>query len=1103
MPEPTTPRWQQNPPVENQGPSAMATSPMPGFDSFDPDAPEEEPPRWQQNLPVRDSIHTTFAESRRSDLELFGRGANVGIAEALGAPVDLSNFLLSQVGLGSEEPVGGSKSIQRLFSFLDLTPAPEEPDPDTLAGSAGRLTGAGATLLLPFGAATRVTSQVARNLRPPPKTVAGRVMHQIAEDALRRPKRFIAAEVAAGATAGTGGFIARELFPESEAASVIGELTGAVTPAAVITGVKLTAMMLGAKVVRAMARTVTPTGGRTRAKERFEAVSRDPKQAVAELGGEDVLEGAALTPAQRTGDEGLLSLEKSVIESSEQLKAQADEQITQATVVIRQAIADLGEGVPVQRTVDTMEKARTYINFLLDTRLRVAARQADERIADLAPGASRREANLIAKEEIEKALEEANFQLGELFDAVPLEVVVSAKGSRDFLTKLVKKTPLAQREDIPTVAARLLGRDEQVPEGFEEAFAAFGLASTRFTDRVPVAELQGLRSKLLETARTARSEGQFNRARIADEIAEAVLKDMGAEVDAVTGPAGAQLRLALDFAKDVKNRFNKGPVRRLLKPDPRGGETVATALTLEQTVGVGGPRARVEAEALVKAVERTGDVPALRGAVEDFLLDDFQRRAIRGGKINPALAETFMARNQDILEDFPELASRLDDAIRAGDASLAAQKKAAGVARRLGDPKVSRAAVFLKEPAQDGIKRAAKLPESEAGAVMVELVKEVRRDPTGDALRGLKTAFGDFLLEKTSSTITTTAGDFTVYGSVLKRLLEKPGSTKRMATELFDADELQRLDVIVETAVKVEKGIKAKARPEGVIADAPSRVFSTLAGVLGAWTGRQLKTGTIQAPGRMASFFEAMLKKGTQDPARRLLTDAQQDEALFSALLHPPKDTPAIAQRQLNAWMATVARDSLEGIETEPSEGALATTGEPELALEAPGELEEALEAPEEPELALEAPGEPEEALEALEEQPELALEAPEDAVTDDVVDALAQVESGGDAAAVGAAGELGQFQIIPATAEDPGFGIKPLKNLKTATEAEQKAFVNDYLRVALERFGTLELALASYNAGIPTVDRIKGDITKLPKSTQQYLDKYRAAGVLASESTP
>ena len=64
----------------------------------------------------------------------------------------------------------------------------------------------------------------------------------------------------------------------------------------------------------------------------------------------------------------------------------------------------------------------------------------------------------------------------ERVEAVPDTVVVSTETATNTYREILASTPLAQREDIPSIAGRLLGRDENVPEGFEAAFEAFGLS---------------------------------------------------------------------------------------------------------------------------------------------------------------------------------------------------------------------------------------------------------------------------------------------------------------------------------------------------------------------------------------------------------------------------------------------------------------------------------------------------------------------------------------------------------------------------------------------------------------------------------------------------
>lgn len=853
----------------------------------------------------------------RPALERFGRSANVGISEGLGGPVDLMTGLMN---LASREgtrfvnifrdpsgqtperrfeapqisgALGSSDQIRSGFAALGLAPAVGEEDPDSLAGSVGRISGASAAFLLPTGAAANTARGVATGVRAAPKSVAGRVVQDIGKSVIETPGRFVAAEAAGVAGAGTGGFIAREKFPDSPAASFIGEILGGLSPAGAVTAVKVLPTVVGIRLARAIVRPVTKTGGQRRAEQRVQTAARDPESAAAELAAPETIPG--LTPAQQTGDEGLLSLERAVIESSEQLIGKSDEQIAQVTASIRTAVSDIGEGVPIEKTAATLQEARQYVQSLMDARMRIAALKADERIAALGPNATREQANIIAREEIEAAREAVNKQVRELWNAVPESVVLPTNKSTEAYKELLATTPRAKRHNIPDIARRFLD-----PESNE-----------KFAATETVAELQGLRSQLLEDATIARAAGKSNEERMANDLADAVLDDLGAQRDAIKGEAGDALRAALDATADMKARFDKGTVGDIRAFDRRGAPTTPKALTLETAVGQGGPRARVETRAITEAVE----TPALRGAVEDFLLDDFQRRAVRDGVMDSKKAEAFLARQKDVLEDFPELRSRIETAIEANDVSALRTGQAEGLAKRLNDPKVSRAAIFLKEPVEGAMERIAKSPKPER--TMRELMKQARRDPTGDALKGLKTGFGDLLLGRVSTRTETSGGDFLVSGRLLKRLLNE-GPVSKMAKTLLSPDEQKRLTEIADVAEKVGKATSAKVKPEGIINDNPSLLFSTMARILGAQLGRQVAQatggGTVQTPGIMAGLFQRAITAGTQDPARRLLIDAMGDKKLFEAMLSNGV-TPAerkFVRAQVNAWLLSIGAEQIQ-----------------------------------------------------------------------------------------------------------------------------------------------------------------------------------------------
>ena len=97
---------------------------------------------------------------------------------------------------------------------------------------------------------------------------------------------------------------------------------------------------------------------------------------------------------------------------------------------------------------------------------------------------------------------------------------------------------------------------------------------------------------------------------------------------------------------------------------------------------------------------------------------------------------------------------------------------------------------------------------------------------------------------------------------------------------------------------------------------------------------------------------------------------------------------------------------------------------------------------------------------------------------------AVAKVESGYDPAAVSGAGAQGLMQLMPATAR--GLGVDAL-NPQQAVDGAARM-----LSSHLQRFGSLDLALAAYNAGGGAVSRYGG----IPPyaETQAYVPKVKAA---------
>lgn len=93
--------------------------------------------------------------------------------------------------------------------------------------------------------------------------------------------------------------------------------------------------------------------------------------------------------------------------------------------------------------------------------------------------------------------------------------------------------------------------------------------------------------------------------------------------------------------------------------------------------------------------------------------------------------------------------------------------------------------------------------------------------------------------------------------------------------------------------------------------------------------------------------------------------------------------------------------------------------------------------------------------------------------------------------------GAQGITQLMPRTAGDPGYGIRPLKN---QTPQEYIRFGREYLAAMIREFGNVEKGVAAYNAGPGTVQKAVAKASKegkdwkdfLPKETKEYIKKVR-----------
>lgn len=783
---------------------------------------------------------------------------------------------------------------------------------DTMAGRAGELSGMAASLAIPGG---RAAGAVQRTTQSGVPAKLRNLIASMGETYARSPGRAIATEAGLGATAGAGGYAAERMFPESDAARFVGEVAGGVGPGVALTGTRLAGRGAG-KVAGnlPLARVALKKGreglnrfkeqtqlgaGTGRAKRRIDRATQDREGALSRMD-DDVLEDAPLSPAAKTEEPGLLSLERSVMNESDKLKSELGDNLTEINRVIRRGFQE--DGTP-EATADTFESAQTHLQDLLNSRISIAARKADEKINELGPKTDQETANRIASREVRKALDAAREQERELYKAIPMDAPAPTQTTQETFENLRSQLSKAQSGDMPSVAKRLLDPDSDQFLG----------------PTTNIRELRGLQGKLREVSRRARSEGAHNKARMADDLADSIVDDIAA-TDA-GDEAAESVQTAVQFSRDLNERFSRGSTGRLLGRTKEGGEKVAESLSLESTLSGGGPQSRQAYDEIVSALDnpQTGtDANIFRSATEDYIKNRFFKSpAIENGQINPAAARRFMGQNEELLNRIPALKQQIGEAIESGD--LVALRR--GQSERLRfTPSQSKATMFIQKGPRQAFDAA--LSSRKTSQEIQNLINMTKRDATGEAYKGLKSSFKDYLMNRAMVSPTDNAGERFISGTRLKELSDDPKINTAM-NKMFTDDEKTRFNQIVNTARKLDKARTASPSTEGILGDEVGQTAEFIARVLGAVGGRRLgqrlgSGGTVQIPGEGAKRFSQMLESGVIDPARRLLSDAVQDEKLFKDVLKaeisPSGELPDKARRRLNAWAAGVMAEQGESL---------------------------------------------------------------------------------------------------------------------------------------------------------------------------------------------
>jgi len=115
--------------------------------------------------------------------------------------------------------------------------------------------------------------------------------------------------------------------------------------------------------------------------------------------------------------------------------------------------------------------------------------------------------------------------------------------------------------------------------------------------------------------------------------------------------------------------------------------------------------------------------------------------------------------------------------------------------------------------------------------------------------------------------------------------------------------------------------------------------------------------------------------------------------------------------------------------------------------------------------------------------------------IDDTLLDAIRQVESGGNPNAVSKAGAAGPYQITSATAQQPGYGVTPISLEDRFNPTISRQFAKEYLQGIKKRYPefTRDELITAFHSGVGNVLKAKSGEEELGPLGQAYAGKVNA----------
>lgn len=509
---------------------------------------------------------------------------------------------------------------------------------------------------------------------------------------------------------------------------------------------------------------------------------------------------------------------------------------------------------------------------------RLEAKSAMERAGtdlELSPD----EAAQIATKQADQAAEAATTGLNKLWDAVPDPFVNRAnveKAAKSFLNRAALDT------DQEVIAAG---------KTLDPYFKT--LLNTAQKGRVPAREIIKFRSNMLQVTRNLKAKNESNSAlqKLADDAQEQILGVLE------NSKASVAYRRAADETKKVHDIFKRGDI------DFTDTQTIGKRML---GLGEGG------AERVDQIAKAAGYNEGLIGAADDYVRAAFANSAIKNGVVVPKSAETFLKKHQSYLAQ-PQ------------NRQLRAELEDAAFTQKATDALIAKQSQFSSERAQAAFNTFSELADpiravqsvlrnKQPRKAMNLLVRQAAKDPTGEAIEGLRRTFVKTLVQKAT-------GKEIGVSEILEGPVGKLKGTsaydkmKPVLNDLFSdsPEQLKVIDDVFAQIKNIQRALSAPASADSVVERVAFDSMLQYIGIRAApIVSKGSGAGALSIAGKASSIMKKLFSERPKQQAYQIIEELMVNPDKYA------KAAAAVANARDEVEMVRAATGFLDSF-TNPS----------------------------------------------------------------------------------------------------------------------------------------------------------------------------------------